>query len=120
MLAPCGIPTPHQTPIGFSVSGGTFELAGETGTGQMAALVTSGETGTIGLRYVYAGHGSGYPEQAFAHRPNRYTTAADALIRDARGLAEDAHGGHEASRHCQRCGGQVHLRPSRDEILRRA
>ena len=40
LLAPVGVPTPHQTPVGFTVEGGNFNLIGETETGQMAALIT--------------------------------------------------------------------------------
>ncbi|MBX2806739.1 MAG: transglutaminase-like domain-containing protein [Hyphomicrobiales bacterium] len=96
MLAPCGMPTPHQTPLGFSVSGGSFELTGETGTGQMAALVTCGDVASVCLRYSYAAEGPGYPENLFRHRPNRYTKAADAVIQDARYVAEHANGSREA------------------------
>ena len=48
------------------------------------------------LRYTYLNRGSVYPEMLFQRRPNRFTRAADALMRDARRIADDAQDGHGA------------------------
>ncbi len=96
LLAPIGIPTPYQTPVRFAVDGGRFELAGETQTGQMAALITPNPGAAVTLTYAYQDGGSGYPESLFAERQNRFTRAADALIADARRLADSATDGHGA------------------------
>ena len=96
LLAPVGIPTPYQTPLGFTVEGADFSLIGEIHTGQMAALITPKPGGPVTLRYTYLNRGSSYPELLFQHRPNRFTRAADALMRDARRIVDDAEDGHEA------------------------
>jgi len=96
LLAPTGIPTPHQTPTGFAVQGGDFVLAGEANTGQMAALITPRDGKGVILSYRFADGGSGYPEPLFEYRPNRYTRAAEALVQDARRIADHAPDGHAA------------------------
>lgn len=93
LLAPVGVTTPHRTPLRFDVEGAGLALTGETQTGQMAALMTPDSDGPVTLTYAYAAGGSGYPEAAFVHRPNRFTQADDALARDARRIAEQAGGG---------------------------
>ena len=96
LLAPVGIPTPYQTPIGFAVDSGRFQLVGETQTGQMAALISPEPGATVTLTYDYVDGGSGYPEPLFAERRTRFTRAADALLDDARRLADSATDGHGA------------------------
>ena len=96
LLAPVGMPTPYQTPEHFAVEGAPFSLTGEIQTGQMAALIEPGPGSTVTLRYSCLDTGSVYPEMLFQYRPNRFTRAADALIRDARLIADQAADGHGA------------------------
>ncbi|AXS42075.1 transglutaminase-like domain-containing protein [Breoghania sp. L-A4] len=97
LLAPVGIPTPHQTPLRFSVEGGAWSLTGERHTGQMAALVTPSDPALpMTLRYEYAAGGSGYPEALFVPIGSRHTRPADALVTDALRIADAAADGHAA------------------------
>lgn len=96
LLVPVGIPTPHQTPVRFEVEGAPFSLAGETATGQIAALIRpDGET-PVTLSYAFADTGSAYPEAMFVPRQSRFTRAADALVEDVRGIVDGARDGHAA------------------------
>lgn len=94
LLAPTGIPTPYQTPQRFSLTGGRISLVGETGTGQMAAVITPDAGYPVTVTYVFAEGGSQYPEAMFRHRPNRFTRAAEELVADARRIADNAGDGH--------------------------
>lgn len=96
LLAPAGIPTPWQTPLSFSVNGGSCSLAGETTTGQMAALIEPEGDGPVTLTYRFAEIAGHYPEALFRPRETRFTRAAAELVRDARRIAEDAKDGHAA------------------------
>jgi len=96
LLVPVGIPTPHQTPISFQVTGGILELAGETATGQMAALIRPKGTGPVTLQYTFQDGGVGYPETMFKPRQGRYTRAAEDLVEGVRHLAKAATDGHAA------------------------
>ena len=96
LLAPVGMPTPHQVPVGFAVEGAAFELTGEATTGQMAALISADTGGPVRLVYTFADGGPGYPDILFRQGTNRYTKAADALVSDARRLADGARDGHGA------------------------
>lgn len=96
LLAPVGIPTPHQMPVGFSVQGASFVLSGETATGQMAALVTPEPGRPVTFTYEFADGGIGYPETIFVPRRSRYTQAAAALVEDARQIAAAGTDGHGA------------------------
>lgn len=96
LLAPIGIPTPYQTPVRFAVDGGRVEFAGETQTGQMAALITPDPGSPVTLTYAYRNGGAGYPESLFTERKNRFTRAADTLLDDARRMADSATDGHDA------------------------
>ena len=80
LLAPIGVPTPYQTPIGFKVEGGECELTGETTTGQLAALISTQNSETVDLIYEYAEVGTFYPEQIFRYRPSKYTKPAEELV----------------------------------------
>lgn len=96
LLAPVGLPTPHQVPVRFAVEGAGFELTGEATTGQMVALVSPDPATPVTFSHTFADGGPGYPDGLFRPRPNRYTKAADALVRDARRLADGARDGHAA------------------------
>jgi len=96
LLAPTGIPTPYQTPVAFSVAGGSVSLAGEAGTGQMAALIEAEGARPVTLTYRFAEIAGHYPEALFRPRDTRFTRAAGELVRDARRIAEDAADGHAA------------------------
>jgi hypothetical protein len=93
LLVPVGIPTPHQTPVSFTVAGGDMMLAGESATGQMAAVITPEENGPVTLSYLYQDGGSQYPEAMFMPRQTRYTRVADALVEDVRCLIDSVGGG---------------------------
>ncbi|MAZ18217.1 transglutaminase family protein [Oricola sp.] len=96
LLAPVGIPTPYQTPLSFSVSGGSWSLTGETTTGQMAALIETEDHGPVMLTYRFSEIAGHYPDALFRPRETRFTRAAADLVRDARRIAEDARDGHSA------------------------
>ncbi|MTI45553.1 transglutaminase superfamily protein [Roseibium hamelinense] len=96
LLVPVGIPTPHQTPVSFSVDGGDIRLTGEVTTGQVAALITPSDYDRLTLKYAFADGGSGYPDIMFAPRKNRFTKAADALVSGVREIADGAPDGHRA------------------------
>lgn len=95
LLVPVGIATPYQMPDGFSVTGGTSEILFEAHTGQAAALITPRAPLVI-VHYRAAERIGAYPDAMFSHRPNRFTRAADALIDDARRIADAAPDGHAA------------------------
>ena len=96
LLAPIGMPTPHQVPVGFAVDGGSFRLTGETSAGQMAAVITPHGGGPVTVTYDYAEGGPGYPDGLFKPRSSRFTRAADGLLRNARRIADTAADGHSA------------------------
>lgn len=96
LLAPVGIPTPYQTPVSFSVSGGAFTLTGETTSGQMAASIEPAGSGPVTLTHRFAEIAGHYPESLFRPRANRFTRAVGDLVRDARRIAEEASNGHAA------------------------
>ncbi|WP_210325966.1 transglutaminase-like domain-containing protein [Oricola nitratireducens] len=96
LLAPVGIATPYQSPLEFAVSGGSLSLTGETTTGQMAALIELAGDGPATLTYRFAEISGHYPEALFRHRDNRFTRAAQDLVRDARRIAEEVPDGHAA------------------------
>ncbi len=96
LVVPLGLPTPHQMPVDFSVSGGTMAVSGEVTTGQMVAVVIPDGTGPVRIRYVFQDGGCGYPDSMFVPRSNRYTKAAQDLVRDAIQTAETAPDGHAA------------------------
>lgn len=96
LLAPIGLATPHQVPVSFQVAGAEVSLTGETGTGQMAALITPQAETAVELTYAFAEGGPGYPEVLFQPRTNRYTKAAEALVSDAGRLAGQAGDGPAA------------------------
>ncbi|MCX2721727.1 transglutaminase-like domain-containing protein [Roseibium salinum] len=96
LLVPTGIPTPHQMPVRFEISGGAFCLTGECATGQMPALVTPERGQPITVRYRYRDGGPGYPDAAFTPRLNRFTRAAHALAEDAIRISGDSPDGHAA------------------------
>ncbi|WP_298821769.1 transglutaminase-like domain-containing protein [uncultured Roseibium sp.] len=88
LLVPTGLPTPHQMPVHFDVSGATFALTGENTTGQMAALVTPVAGQVVEIRYVFSEAGPGYPDSIFVPHRNRFTVAAEALVFDAINISE--------------------------------
>ncbi|GAA0774834.1 transglutaminase family protein [Roseibium denhamense] len=96
LLVPAGIPTPHQTPVSFEVSGGRVALSGEVSTGQMAALITPDMGQPVTISYCYEDGGAGYPETMFTPRLNRFTRAANDLVEDVRGIVDQAQDGHAA------------------------
>jgi len=97
LLAPVGMPTPHQTALHFSVEGGQFDLTGETTSGQMVALITPEGVGDdVKLVYHFADAEGMYPESVFQPRESCFTRAADALVTDAQQIAEQAVDGHAA------------------------
>ncbi|POF29687.1 transglutaminase-like domain-containing protein [Roseibium marinum] len=96
LLVPVGLPTPHQMPAGFEVTGGSVALTGESTTGQMAALITPAGGEPVEVRYSYLERGPGYPDAIFVPRLNRYTQAAKELVSDAIAIAEAQADGHAA------------------------
>ncbi|QDG76562.1 transglutaminase family protein [Labrenzia sp. PHM005] len=94
LLVPVGISTPHQTPVSFDVKGGTWRLAGESATGQMAAVITPLGDGPVVLDYLFQNGGAQYPETMFVPRQTRFTRAADALVEDIRSLVDGTENGH--------------------------
>jgi len=96
LLVPVGLPTPHQMPVRFDVSGGTVSLTGERTTGQMVAVVMPEPGRKVEVSYAYADRGPGYPDQIFVPHRNRYTNAAHALVEDAIRISEAQPDGHAA------------------------
>ncbi|WP_417670057.1 transglutaminase-like domain-containing protein [Roseibium sp.] len=96
LLAPIGLPTPHQMPLEFAVQGGLVTLSGEVTTGQMAAVIAPDDSGPLMLRYEYLDLGTAYPEALFTPRRNKFTRAAEDLVEDARRIATTAPDGHAA------------------------
>lgn len=96
LLVPVGLPTPHQLPVGFEVSGGDIALTGEETTGQIAAVVTPESDTPVEVRYAYREKGPGYPDALFHPRRNRYTSAAQELVFDAINIADAQADGHAA------------------------
>ncbi|MBN9673505.1 transglutaminase-like domain-containing protein [Roseibium aggregatum] len=96
LLAPVGLPTPHQIPVGFEVSGGGVALTGESTTGQMAALISAEAGAPVEVRYSYLDGGPGYPEAVFTQHCNRFTRAARDLVYDAINIADATADGHAA------------------------
>lgn len=81
LLAPFGLQTPDQTPLGLSVEGGSVDLVVERNTGQEAALITPDPGAqAIVLTYGFQGSGKGYPEGMFAVHDSRYSRAASDLV----------------------------------------
>ncbi|MCK7612692.1 transglutaminase-like domain-containing protein [Roseibium sediminicola] len=96
LLVPVGLPTPHQLPVGFEVTGGDITLTGEETTGQFAALVTPEPGEDVVVRYAYRDKGPGYPDALFHPRRNRFTSAAQDLMFDAINIADAQVNGHAA------------------------
>jgi transglutaminase-like putative cysteine protease len=99
VLAPLGIASALGSVAGMTVEGGCIaETLCEVETGQPAALIAPESAAPVRLTYRFAQPGSAprYPESAFRHRPNRHTTAADALIEVSRRIAAEAGGGRDA------------------------
>ena len=99
LLVPVGLPTPHQMPVHFDVTGGSYSLKGESSTGQMAALVIPDAGHPVEVLYTFADGGPGYPDAVFARRINRFTKAAGELVDDAIRISEaecDGHAGIQA------------------------
>ena len=96
LLAPTGVATPHQMPLGFAVDGAPFTLTGEANTGQMAALISPAPGRPLILRYSLADGGTAYPEALFTPRASCFTRAADDLVGHARRIADAATDGDEA------------------------
>ncbi|MEL6436505.1 MAG: transglutaminase-like domain-containing protein [Pseudomonadota bacterium] len=95
LLTPTGMTTPYQMPDRFAVVGGTAQTVFEANTGQAAAVITPTDE-KITLTYEASDRRGAYPDAMFAHRPSRFTRAADDLVRDARGIADAALDGHAA------------------------
>ncbi|MES0811428.1 transglutaminase-like domain-containing protein [Roseibium sp. SCPC15] len=96
LIVPVGLPTPHQMPVHFEVSGGLYSLAGESTTGQMAAVVRPVSGQQIEIDYTYREGGAGYPDAVFKPGVNRYTRAANDLVEGAIRIAETERDGHAA------------------------
>ncbi|MEX5728423.1 hypothetical protein Ga0609869_001776 [Rhodovulum iodosum] len=92
VFAPMGMVTPHHSPVDFALVGAEATLAAEAATGQWVA-VAEGAAGPVTFRTRFAEGGPGYPEALFTHRPNRFTTAAEALGAAAEGIKAAAGGG---------------------------
>lgn len=94
LIAPVGMPTPHQMPAGLSVDGGSMALTFERKTGQAVALITPDDGGSVTLAYHAEDGADGhYPDAMFEPVETRFTLAADALVEDARTIAAKAGGG---------------------------
>ena len=92
LVAPMGLATPHLGPADFAVTGGSLALMAEAQTGQWAAVIRP-EGGPVRLSTRFRTRGLPYPESLFAHRPNRFTRAAEALAQGAQDVAARAGGG---------------------------
>lgn len=80
LLAPIGVPTAHQIPLGFRVEGGKLELTGETSSGQQAAMITTQNENVINIIYEYSEIQCFYPEQIFRYRASIYTKPAEEMV----------------------------------------
>lgn len=96
LLAPTGLASPYHTPVSFAVKAGVFSLTGETATAQMAAVIEPEGSAPVQLVYDFVKGGPGYPETLFHPALNRYTRAANELVKDARRIAATAADGHAA------------------------
>lgn len=87
LLAPLGLATPHAAPVGVTVEGAETALAADPGSAQHALLLTpTGDRLRITWRYALGG--APYPEAMFTPPGSRFTRSADALIAEARGIAD--------------------------------
>lgn len=92
LIAPLGLRTPHLCPDAFEVEGAPYRLLAEAQTGQWVAVIDKGPA-PVRLSTRFRVQSAPYPEEIFAHRPNRYTRAAQALAEGAQELAARAGGG---------------------------
>ncbi len=86
LLVPTGFSTPHEICSGVDITGGDDSPVGEATTGQPFRIVTP-TADTVTVRYTYRAGSQSYPDTLFIHRPNRFTTAAEALVQEARAIA---------------------------------
>lgn len=88
LLIPAGLSTPHALCAPVSITGGAVQDLAESSCNQTARAVRAGDA-PIEVCYDYTDGNSPYPDAMFEQRPSRFTRAADALIEDARGFAND-------------------------------
>ncbi|MEO1550353.1 MAG: transglutaminase domain-containing protein [Pseudomonadota bacterium] len=91
LLAPHGLNTPHAQVVGVEVLGGTVEHMAEENTGQTVLRITP-TAERVELCYRYSPTSGQYPDAMFVPHDSRYTRAAQALMDDARDLAEGVTG----------------------------
>lgn len=94
LIAPVGAASALGSTASLTVEGGrVVEALTETETGQAALLIAP--EGPVTLRYRFAPSPAAprWPEAAFAHRRNRYTEPAEALVEASQAIARAAGGG---------------------------
>ncbi|MEM6712784.1 MAG: transglutaminase family protein [Pseudomonadota bacterium] len=99
LIAPIGIPTPHQTLLSLRTSlAGGAELSVEQETGQSVLVMRSDAYAghdRIRLDYTFRPGGTAYPEAIFQPRVNRFTRAADPLVAEVASLIEGSNSERE-------------------------
>lgn len=93
LLAPLAVPTTHQIPLQVEVEGANMATIYDSCYGQAAALIAPEGSSAVALRYLYEDKAGSYPAEMFIHRSNRFTEAAEDLVRNARSISAAAGGG---------------------------
>jgi len=89
LIAPIGMPSPHQTLMQTATDDVPMHFTRETQTGQSVIVVPPvglAVRSTITFRYQLAEGGTAYPETMFLTRDSKFTRAADALIDNAQAV----------------------------------
>ncbi|MEO0383423.1 MAG: transglutaminase-like domain-containing protein [Pseudomonadota bacterium] len=87
LIAPIGMPSPHQTLVHMATDDVPMHFTQEAQTGQSVIVLPPiglGARSSVTFRYQLADGGTAYPEAMFLPRASRFTRAADALIDNAR------------------------------------
>lgn len=89
LIAPIGMPSPHQTLMQTATDDVPMHFTQEARTGQSVIVVPPiglAARSTITFRYQLAERGTAYPETMFLPRDSKFTRAADALIDNAQAV----------------------------------
>lgn len=89
LIAPIGMPSPHQTLMQTATDDVPMHFTQEARTGQSVIVVPPiglAARSTITFRYQLAECGTAYPETMFLPRDSKFTRAADALIDNAQAV----------------------------------
>ncbi|MGR3433297.1 MAG: transglutaminase domain-containing protein [Shimia sp.] len=87
LLFPAGMTTPHADAVSVEVKGPEPDRRTEAATGQSVLVADLPPATPYAIHYAFAA-GSAYPAGFFTPHDSRFTRAADALIADARALAD--------------------------------